>query len=303
MTDGVGNKLADLRVAGFYLPSLLLLYVYLNNTWWLYLFLAGTSLLAGIIYHGMLRSVFGPSGPEENPLQKGEGHQRFVSIFLGGTPPRHLGKTILDVGLNGNAYWGLISRKRKIGCILGVGLLFMWPIGTLLAIVAMFPYFNSVRFTVLVIYFALIAWLLQEFMFWPKFPSIYLYEDHEKFGYVTKYESYDLREEDVKPERPANWMKLVDAQILHILRKKGIFCTPLLVAFYYVHTRLEGKGKINTLKVSYEALKIEKEIEERLEILSDHDLVQRHDPGLYKITVAGKSYLSGVLEPEKLEAE
>jgi hypothetical protein len=301
MANRVVRNLVDLRNAGWYLPSLLLFYLYFETGWWGHLSLSITALLGAMVMHGLLRSVFGPGGPQENPLREEEGSRRMASILLGGSQPMYLAKKRTDFALNGPEYWILMGRIRQFGLLLSIALVLTWPVATLFALVGVFSYLPSARFTIIVVYFALGVWLIQEFLLWPRFPSVYLYEEESNFSYVTKYEVIDLDEANYSPYRPAKWMKPADAQLLQILAEKGILCSPRLIAYYYAQVKSEESGVLGVIRTIDTMFTIEDDVAERLNEMSEYELVHRYDPGLYQITDAGEAYVAGQLDAAKLE--
>jgi hypothetical protein len=77
----VARELFDLRHAGTYLPAILLILLQpelpsipIFNEYLLPV-LAGSSLTAAVLFHGLSRNAFGVGGPEENPQPKDEGFE------------------------------------------------------------------------------------------------------------------------------------------------------------------------------------------------------------------------------------
>lgn len=81
----VARDLFDLRMAGMYLPSLVLLILQPPIPWLNYVI--GLSLLGAVYFHGLARNAFGVGGPEENPLERDESIEN-IQIALSGKGPR-----------------------------------------------------------------------------------------------------------------------------------------------------------------------------------------------------------------------
>lgn len=85
----VARELFDLRHAGTYLPAILLVLLQpdlptipvVNLP--LLPVLAGFSLIAAVLFHGLSRNAFGVGGPEENPQNRDEGGRRILEAAIG----------------------------------------------------------------------------------------------------------------------------------------------------------------------------------------------------------------------------
>lgn len=171
----VARDLFDLRMAGLYLPSLVLITIQ-PNVPWLHL-ISFFSLLAAVYFHGLSRNVFGVGGPEENPLERSQAIQGIQVAIAGKGPHERLPDSIpriaAEVLLN-PFYLGITSWVFVL--IGGISWL-IWTGGTALSL-----YFSAVKFSQLesgpqILVFAEYVWVLQ-WAVWRFFtPSYALEED------------------------------------------------------------------------------------------------------------------------------
>nr|WP_245800681.1 transcriptional regulator [Natrinema saccharevitans] len=82
--------------------------------------------------------------------------------------------------------------------------------------------------------------------------------------------------------KPASWMQLpIDDRILETLESSGLILSPAVIALNIDKSR--------------------DEVNRRLSVLVDHELVQRVKRGYYEITDLGEQYLEGELDASELD--
>ena len=299
----------DLRIAGVYLPGILLFYRYTQSGDWCPLKLGFLSILGAVLVHGILRNVFGPGGPEKNPLEKTTGIQRFLVLMTTVGPAKHFADTYRDVALNARSYWNLLHPIRKWFWLLAIVLvLAVFPYTTYVSLVEIFPLLVEVPFAVKGLYIALVAWVLQNFVIWGRYPAVYLLEQDPSRGYNLSPDAgvFSPETDAPQPNRPIKWMALRevhDTHILQVLRKKAYPVSSLLIAFYICRERSkDGHGHASVNAVS-EMWGASEDVSDRLRALSENGLTKKAGPGLYQITATGKAYLSGEIPASKFEDE
>ncbi|WP_139326595.1 hypothetical protein [Natrinema saccharevitans] len=292
MPNVLSGEFANLRAAGYYLPPLLSFYIGVQLLSWPYLTISILSLLGAIGLHGGVRAVHGPAGPEENPLETKTQKQRFLVLLFGVGPAKNHPANFLDIGLNYEAYSKYYQRPRPIiiTSIIITGAV-SWIISVGISLINLPNQLPNPEFPVLVLYFALFAWLLQNFIIWKAFLPVYFLEDNIEDG-------YDIHEGDrsLNPDRPANWMVSGDALILKIIHQKSFPVSPLLITHYYARYHAESTSEMILWTFDGAA-----EISERLQELSSHGLVKKYDDGRYELSVMGRDYLFGKLGAEFFE--
>lgn len=165
----VARELFDLRHAGTYLPAILLVLLQpdlptipvVNQP--LLPVLAGFSLIAAVLFHGLSRNAFGVGGPEENPQTRDEGGRRMLEATIGD-------------GLNSTPS-GVLQLMFLLTFFISM---LIWPFGIIASL-----YFGSIQFSRLdtgtqLILFAEYVWFLQ-FLLWRFFtPADPNLEDEER---------------------------------------------------------------------------------------------------------------------------
>lgn len=164
----VARELFDLRHAGTYLPAILLILIqpdlptiFIVNQPLLPV-LAGFSLIAAVLFHGLSRNAFGVGGPEKNPQTRDEGGRRLVAAAIGD-------------GLN-SAPSGVLQLIFLTTFFVSM---LIWPFGIIASL-----YYGTVQFSRLdtgpqLILFAEYVWILQ-FLLWRFFTPVYLDSDDEE---------------------------------------------------------------------------------------------------------------------------
>lgn len=165
----VAREFFDLRHAGTYLPAILLVLLQpdlptipvVNQP--LLPVLAGFSLIAAVLFHGLSRNAFGVGGPEENPQSRDEGARRMLDAAIGD-------------GLNSTPR-GVLQLMFLITFFISM---LIWPFGIIASL-----YYGTVQLSRLntgpqLILFAEYVWILQ-FLLWRFFTPVYLdLEDGEE---------------------------------------------------------------------------------------------------------------------------
>lgn len=179
----VARDLFDLRMAGLYLPSLFLIIIDPNvpllsarypEIPWLPI-LAFFSLLAAVYFHGLSRNVFGPGGPEENPMKQDK-FIRGVQVALTGKGPHEEHPATL-LGM-------MVNVSGQIG-IIGFVFIIVWAISFIVWTVTIFfslyvgiTKFESLQTTVQLLLFAEIVWVLQ-WRVWSFYSPSYLMDEDD----------------------------------------------------------------------------------------------------------------------------
>lgn len=183
MSSAFGGRFADLHAAGLYLPGLLIFYLYLATKDPKYLVLFALSLLGAITVHGMIRSVFGPEGPEQNPLPESTGFQRVLVLMLKVGPARKFPHLKKDIFLNSLAYMQMISWRRRAFLVVMMIATLGWIVSVLFSLVEIPAHLNAQEISIAVIYFAYLVWILQNFVIWGRFPPVHYMEEYPDIGY------------------------------------------------------------------------------------------------------------------------
>jgi hypothetical protein len=303
MAVSLPGRFSDLRVAGAYLPGLLLLAVWHSTREDPLLALGLGSLVGVVMVHGGIRAVFGPKGPEGNPLARSTSLQRMLVLLTTVGPAKQFADNLLDVFLNGQTYWGLISRGRKV--LFGAHLLGLavWVVSVFVALTQVWGALDVLPTSVLLLTVLLVIWVLQQFVLWRFNPSVHIIERDPSSHYIGMYVIDDRSEDAAGPDRPCEWMQLDDTVILEALARKQYSVTPMCVAAYVTAMKQkppveltplsDGRDSVRRLSVLLSFLNDVEEVETRLQELSERGLVNDQGLNLYTISVTGKAFLSG----------
>jgi uncharacterized protein YqhQ len=158
----VARELFDLRQGGMYLPAILLFLIQpdlptipvVNQP--LLPVLAGFSLIAAVLSHGLSRNAFGVGGPEENPQPQDQGKRRMLEAVISN---------------------GSDSLPREVLQLIFLFLFYIsiliWPFGIIASLYYSTIQINRLDTGVQLILFAEYVWILQ-FLLWRFFTPIYL---------------------------------------------------------------------------------------------------------------------------------
>jgi hypothetical protein len=160
----VGRELFDLRIGGMYLPAVLLFLIQpdlpaiplINQP--LLPILAGFSLIAAVLFHGLSRNTFGVGGPEENPQPTNEARRRMLKAIGGDN---------LD-SISDNIPRFLFLTTLTISTLI-------WPFGIGASLYYGTVQFNSLETGTRLILFATYVWALQYLLwrfFTPAYPEV-----------------------------------------------------------------------------------------------------------------------------------
>lgn len=182
----IGSSLVDTRIAGTYLPSLVLLLVtsrvpLLSDFWpnvpWLG-FITVFSLLAAIMFHGLSRHVFGVGGPEENPMQRGNTIQGMQVALTGKGPHEehpptlcgfiiHISSNPLILGYSGLAFIFLFALS-----------LVVWALSVPISLLVSIQNLSTLGVPAKLLVFAECVWVLQ-WVLWRFYTPSYLLDEDD----------------------------------------------------------------------------------------------------------------------------
>lgn len=178
------KSLTDLRASGVYLAPLIIFIRYgSSNTG---LLVSSVSLIGAVALHGLFRHVFGPGGPEENPLKSSTATQRFYSVVFAKGPPEKFPEEHFDMLRLSTEKQILTSRWRGVKILFILVCVFVWVYSVIESILGLFIFSIPDRLVVRILYFALLVWLLQ-MLIWRWFDAVYL-ED------MIEYETEDTEQ-------------------------------------------------------------------------------------------------------------
>jgi hypothetical protein len=297
----------ELRTAGAYLPGVLLFILYTNHGKWWTLVLGVLALLAAVAIHGAIRHLFGPGGPEANPLAKSTGTQRVLVLMTTVGPANRFVDNYLDTALNAPGYWNLLSRRR-VGFFMVVGVLavVILPVATGAALLSVFPHLHEASFTVGVLYIALVVWLLQNFVVWGQYPAVYVLERDTGHGYQSTAtdDRFTVTTDPPRPNHPAPWMHLdapTEVAILQVLAHKSVPVSAHLVAFYLARDTATVNPPLDVVVAFREMWGRVDDVTARLDGLVAHGLATQAGPYLYQLTEVGHAYLVGEVPATAVE--
>lgn len=174
----IARGLFDLRYAGVYLPSLVLSTIRPNLPHLtLVIFF---SLLCAVYAHGLMRGIFGPDGPTENPLNSGEVIQRLLVSLTGKGPQENFEDNLQGVSEQLREHPELLGLSGLVVTIIGLISWLIWAIGAVTSLYFGVTSFDGLGFTVQLLLFAEVVWVLQ-WLVWPNFTPAHLL-DSEDFG-------------------------------------------------------------------------------------------------------------------------
>lgn len=189
----ISKSLFDHGLKGAYLAPLILFFQHASGG--ASLGLALISLAGAVVSHGILRSVFGPGGPEENPLESSTAVQRFYAVVFGVGPPEKFPESHLGILFESSNI--PISKIQSVKIIFIIITGFAWFYSNGLALYKLISSGIPDSTPVLILYFAFVVWLLQ-IVIWEWFDPVHL-EDMIEYdtGEVERDEGVDDHTEEV----------------------------------------------------------------------------------------------------------
>ncbi|MDR5672463.1 hypothetical protein RH858_04775 [Halalkaliarchaeum sp. AArc-GB] len=184
----VARDFFDLRMAGLYLPGLVLLMINPRVPWlsdwypefpWLPL-IAFFSLLSAVYFHGLSRNVFGPGGPEANPLKRGEVIRGIQVAVTGKGPHTNHPESFVGMMMNFRKNPELLGKKGTVFVFLWVVSFLIWTAAIPFSIYVGATQFESLSVTAQLLLFAEIVWVLQWYVWRYYSPSYLLDRDDFK---------------------------------------------------------------------------------------------------------------------------
>ena len=179
----------DLRIAGLYLPSLILLIIDPAVPWlsewkpgtpWIQL-IAFFSLLSAVFLHGLSRNVFGVGGPEENPMKRSETIRGIAVAISGKGPHENHPATAVGMIVNFAMNPDLLGKKKLIVFLIGGVSFGVWTFAVPFTIYAGISEFESLSTTAQLLLFAEFVWILQ-WRVWRYYTPSYLMDEDDFEG-------------------------------------------------------------------------------------------------------------------------
>ena len=175
----VARDFFDFRVSGLYLPSLVLLIInprvpMLSSRYWLPV-IAFFSLLAAVYFHGLSRNVFGPGGPEENPMEGSEVIRGIQVAITGKGPHEEHPATLLGMMFHIGGLLGITGFVFVLGWAISF---LVWTVTIFFSLYVGVTQFESLSTTVQLLLFAEIIWVLQ-WQVWGFYSPSYLLDEDD----------------------------------------------------------------------------------------------------------------------------
>lgn len=185
----IGKSLFDLRLKGAYLAPLILYFQY--NVGNVALWLVLCSLPGAVVAHGIFRSIFGPGGPDENPLESTTATQRFYSVVFGKGPPENFPESHGEMLFNPPKLQLSLVRLVKIIFVIVTGLI--WFYSNIVTLNILFSSGVPDTTSLSILYFAFVTWMLQ-LIIWEWFDPVYL-EEMIEYGPDEEEQEEEQKEE------------------------------------------------------------------------------------------------------------
>lgn len=176
----------DLRMAGLYLPSLILLIIDPRVLWlsdwypdlpWLSL-IAFFSLLSAVYLHGLSRNVFGLGGPEQNPMKRAETIRGIQVAITGKGPHEEHPESVIGMIMNFLENPELLGKKGVIFVLVGATSFLVWNVAIVFSIFVGITQFRSLATTAQLLLFAEFVWVLQ-WRVWRYYSPSYLMDEDD----------------------------------------------------------------------------------------------------------------------------